>query len=220
MSKFKTFAGALTLILLASCGGSAKKATPLAPPVSLATATTGPPTTSVATTLPATTVSKPSTTVAPTTTTMSLADLEKVIRQRHDEISDDLGRCIAAPVSCDPTAFTPADSPLRARLLESTKALVEKNWVVRENVSDPTIDRVASVLFNDLRTVATLKVCSWDSAITLKPNAGPNGEDIIVDDSKSSFDNAVTMVLSGGRWFISEIKELTKYEGLNKCAGQ
>jgi hypothetical protein len=221
MSKLKTFAGALTLVLLASCGGSAKKAAlPAAPPVSLAIATTRTPTSVGATTVAPSTVPLPSTTVAPTTTTMSLADLEKLVRQRHDELSADLGRCIAAPTSCDPTTFTSADSPLRTRLLESLKELAKKNWIVRENDTDPTIDRIASVVFNDRRTAATLKVCSWDSSITLQPNAGPNGEDVIVDDSKSSFDNAVTMVIFDGQWFISEIKELTKYEGMNKCAGQ
>jgi hypothetical protein len=220
MSRLKTFAGALTLILLASCGGSAKKAAPVAPPVSVAIATTSPAAAVAATTVPPTTVPKPTTTVAPTTTTMSLVDLEKLVRQRHDEISVDLGRCIAAPASCDPTAFTSADSPLRAGLLESTKALVEKNWIVRQNVSDPRIAHVGSVVFNDQRTLATLQECFWDSAITLKPNAGPNGEDVIVDDSKSSFDNVVTMVLSDGRWFISEKKELARHDGVNKCAGQ
>ena len=30
-------------------------------------------------------------------------------------------------------------------------------------------------------------------------DAGPNGEDIIVDDSKSSYENTVTMVLFAGR---------------------
>jgi hypothetical protein len=151
---------------------------------------------------------------------MSLTDLEKVVRQRHGEISLDLRRCIAAPGSCDPTKFTSADSPLRAKLVQLTKELAEKNWIVRLNDSDPTIIRVDSVVFNDNRTVATLQECFWDSAITLKPNAGPNGEDIIVDESKASFDNVVTMARSDGRWFITERKILARYDGVNKCVGQ
>jgi hypothetical protein len=220
MSRLKTFAGALTLVLLASCGGSAKKAAPVAPPRSLATTTASPATLVVATTVPPTTVPAPSTTVAPTTTTTSLADLEKLVRQRHDELRADFRRCIAAPASCDPTTMTAADSPVRARLLESTKELVRKNWIIRRNESDPTVIRVDSVVFNDQRTVATLKDCFWDTAIAIQPNAGPNGEDIIVDDTKASFEDLVTMVLSDGRWYISEQQKLATYQGVNKCAGQ
>jgi hypothetical protein len=220
MSRVKTFAGALMLVLLASCGGSAKKATPVAPPASLATATTRTPTSVGSTTLAPSTVPATTTTVSPTTTTMSPADLEKLVRQRHGEISLDLRRCIAAPGSCDPSEFTSADSPLRAKLVQLTNELAEKNWIVRLNDSDPTIIRVDSVVFNDKRTVATLQECFWDSAITLKPNAGPNGEDIIVDESKASFDNVVTMMHSDGRWFITEKKILARYDGVNKCAGQ
>jgi hypothetical protein len=220
MSRLKTFAGALTLVLLASCGGSAKKAAPVAPPVSLAIATTRTPTSAGVTTLTSTTVPRPSTTVAHTTTTMSLADLEKLVRQRHDEIRADFRRCIAAPASCDPTTMTPPDSPVRARLLEITKTFAEKNWIVRRNEKDPSIARVDSVVFNDQRTGATLQVCFWDSSITLQPSAGPSGEDVIVDDAKASFDDVVTMALSDGRWYISEEKLMARYDGVNKCAGQ
>jgi hypothetical protein len=220
MSRLKTFAGALTLVLLASCGGSAKKAAPVAPPVSLAIATTRPATTSAATTVAPSTIPAPTTTVAPTTTTMSLADLEKLVRQRHDELRADFRRCSAAPAACDPTSMTAAGSPVREKLTQSMRELVEKNWIVRRNETDPSISRVDAVVFNDKRTVATLKVCFWDSAITLQPNSGPNSEDIIVDDSKSSFDIQATMVFSDAKWFISEQEKLATYEGVNKCAGQ
>jgi hypothetical protein len=217
MSKFKTFAGALTLVLLASCGGSAKKAAPATPPVSLAIATTSAPTTAAATTLPAPTA--PPTTAAPTTTTMSLADLEKVVRQVHRDYWAEAVRCTAAPASCDPVPFTAVDSPLRARLFESTKALAEKNWIVRQNALDPGLFVVESVVFNEKRTVATLKECLWDSAITVQPNAGPNGADIIVDDSKSSFENLVTVVLISGKWLTSDRRQVSENDGKNACAG-
>jgi hypothetical protein len=79
---------------------------------------------------------------------------------------------------------------------------------------------IDSVAFNDKRTVATLKECLWDSATTLQPNAGPDGQDIIVDDSKSSYENTVTMVLLEGRWLVSERQQLSKLEGANQCAGR
>jgi hypothetical protein len=218
MSKFKTFAGALALVVLASCGGSAKKAAPATPPVSLAIATTSAPTTAAATTLPAPTV--PPTTVEPTTTTMSLADLEKVVRQAHTEYWVAADRCIAAPASCDPVPFTAPDSLLRARLSESSKALAEKKWIVRENGSDPAVAVVESVVFNDKHTVATLKECLWDSAITVQPNAGPNGEDIIVDDRKLSYEYTVTMVLSDAKWLMSDRRQVSEQEGFNVCAGR
>ena len=219
MLKLKTFAGALTLVLLASCGGSAKKAAPVAPPVSLAIATTGAPTTAAPpTTLPAGTA--PPTTAVPTMTTMSLQNLEKVVRQAHADYWVAALRCIGAPGACDPTTFTAADSPLRAKLFESSKELTEKKWIARQNESDPASAVVESIVFNDKRTVATLKECEWDTGIAVQPNAGPNGEDIIVDDSKLSAENTVTAVISDGRWLLSDRREIARYEGVNKCIGR
>ena len=219
MSRLKTFAGALTLVLLASCGSSAQKAAPVASSVSLAIATTAAPTTAApSTTLLAPT--SPPTTAVPTTTTMSLQDLEKVVRQAHADYWVAALRCIGAPGSCDPTTFSAADSPLRSKLLESTKELVEKNWIARKNESDPATAVFESIVFNDKRTVATLKECEWDTGIAIQPNAGPNGEDIIVDDSKLSAENTVTAVLSDGKWLLSDRREIARYEGVNKCIGR
>lgn len=218
MLKLKTFAGALTLVLLASCGGSAKKAAPVAPPVSLAIATTGAPTTAAPPTLPAGTA--PPTTAVPTTTTMSLQNLEKVVRQAHADYWVAALRCIGAPGACDPTTFTAADSPLRAKLFESSKELTEKKWIARQNESDPATAVIDSIVFNDKRTVATLKECLWDTGIAIQPNAGPNGEDIIVDDSKLSAENTVTVVLSDGRWLLSDRREIARHEGVNQCIGR
>ncbi len=219
MSRLKTFTGALTLVLLASCGGSAKKATPVAPPISIATATTAAPSTvGPPTTRPAPTA--PSPTAAATTTTMSLQDLEKVVRQAHDENFADQLRCIAAPASCDPTSFTSPNSAARASIASYAAALASKKWIGRQNVSDPTVAVVASVVFNESRTVATLKECLWDTGVAVEPNAGPNGEDVIVDDGKGSFENTVTMVLSDGKWLTSERMQLVLHDGVNLCAGR
>jgi hypothetical protein len=216
MSKFKTFAGALTLVLLASCGGNAQKAAPATSPVSLAVDTTAGPTTVAPTTLPAPTT--PPTTATPTTTTMSLKDLEKTVRQAHDAYWVTLFGCISAPASCDPTLFTQPDSAARTNVTRSIAALIEKKWAIRQNDSDPAINVVDSVVLNGDGTTATLKVCSWDSAITLQPNAGPNGEDIIVDDTKNSSDLVVTMVQAKGRWFFSDaVRSGTVTEGVNTC---
>ena len=167
MSCLKTFAGALTLVLLASCGSSAQNAAPEASSVSRAIATTAGPTTSSAATLP--TPTAPPTTAAPTTTTISRQDLEKVVRQAHAEYWVAQLRCIGAPVTCDPTTFAPANSPLATRLLQSTKELAEKKWIVRQNESDPATAIVESIVSNDKRMVATLMECEWDSAVTLEP---------------------------------------------------
>jgi hypothetical protein len=218
MSRAKTFAGVLTLVLLASCGSSTKKAAPAAPPVSAAIVTTAASTTAPTTTVPAPTV--PVTTLAPTTTTMSLKDLEKVVRQAHQEYWVAARLCIGAPASCDPSPFTAVDSPARARLVESTKALVEKNWIGRRNESDPSVAVIDSIAFNKERTVATLQECLWDTGIAVQPGAGPNGEDIIVDDGKGSFDITVTMVLSNGKWLTSDRKQLALHDGVNLCAGR
>ncbi len=91
---------------------------------------------------------------------------------------------------------------------------------MRRNESDPSVAVVESIVFNDKRTVAKLKECLWDTAILLQPNAGPNGEDIIVDESKLSFENTVTMVLSDGKWLASDRRQMSEHEGANECTGR
>ena len=151
---------------------------------------------------------------------MSLQNLEKVVRQAHADYWVAALRCIGAPGACDPTTFTAADSPLRAKLFESSKELTEKKWIARQNESDPATAVIDSIVFNDKRTVATLKECLWDTGIAIQPNAGPNGEDIIVDDSKLSAENTVTVVLSDGRWLLSDRREIARHEGVNQCIGR
>jgi hypothetical protein len=151
---------------------------------------------------------------------MSLKDLEKVVRQAHADYWVAARQCIAVPASCDPVTFTAPNSPLQATLLESTKQLAEKKWIVRRNEGDPSLAVVESVAFDDKHTAATLRECLWDSSITLQPNAGPHGEDIIVDDSKSSYENTVTIVLAEGRWQMSDRRQFSSSEGVNECVGR
>jgi hypothetical protein len=203
----------LAVLSAASCGGSAKRAVPVAPAATFVTAA---PATASATTIPAPTV--PPTTVAQTTTTMSLQDVEKIVRARFLDIDGpQVERCLANPETCDPTAFTAKEAPLRAVYTKLLKDLVEHKWIVREPPNDPSYTVITSVTFDAKRTNATVLSCRWSTNVLLQPAAGPDGSDIIVNDLKNSYDHNSSMVLENGKWMMSDKRDVTKHEGVNAC---
>lgn len=214
MRSTKPLVVVLAVLAVASCGGSSRKAAPVAPPISLAIATAAVPATAPPATVPPPTA--PPTTVAPTTT-MSLQDLEKVVRARFLEIGPAVDRCRANPVACDPTAFTAQQGPLRAFYVKYVQALVEHKWIGREPLDDPSYTIVQSVTLDAKRTSARVLSCTWDTAIILQPAAGPDGSDIIANDLKESYDVESLMVLENGTWMPSDRPVVTKHEGVNAC---
>jgi hypothetical protein len=215
MRSSKTLTIAVAVVALASCG-SRKAAAPSTPPVSLAIATTGAPTTAPpATVAPPTT---PPTTAAPTTITMSLQELEKVVRARFLEIEGPLVEgCFAKPTACDPTTFTAQEGQLRSAYEKAVRDLVEHNWISREPLDDPSYTIVQSIAFDTKRTGATVLSCRWTTAVVLQPAAAPDGSDIYVNDLKNSYDQDSLMVLENGKWMMSDKRNVTKHEGVNAC---
>ena len=207
----------LAFLTVASCGASSKKAAPAAPPISLGIATTRAPTTAPPETAPAPTA--PPTTVAPTTTTISLQDLEKIVRARFLEIEGlQVEGCLAKPAACDPTVFTAQAGPMRATYVKAVQELVDHKWIARQLVDDPSYSTVQSITFDEKRTKATVLNCRWSTGVVLQPAAGPDGSDIIVNELKNSYDQDSLMVLENGKWMIADKRVVTKHEGVNACA--
>ena len=216
MSSKKTFAGiALTVVALAGCGGSVRKASPAAP-IAVPAATTQPLATTVST--PVVTTAAPSTTAAATTTTMSLADLERIVRLRLVEnLGDETTQCLAAPNDCDPNAITSEQGPRRSVLAQNLKGFIERSWVSRQPVDDPSYFAIRSVVFDDKKTTATVLSCKWDTAVISQPSAAPDGSDIIVNDLKSTYELRSLMVLERGKWYVSDLQIVEENKGVNQC---
>jgi hypothetical protein len=216
MRSTKTLSSVLAVLVVASCGGSSKQAAPAAPPVSLAIATTAAPTTAPPATVQPPTA--PPTTVAPTTTTMSLQDLEKVVRARFLEIvGPKIEGCLANPVACDPSEFTAQEGPARAAYVKAVQAYVEHNWIARELSADSSYTVIQSITFDAKRTRATVLSCHWDTGVILQPAAAPDGSDIIVNDLKNSYEHDSLMVFENGTWKMSDKRDVTKHQGVNTC---
>jgi hypothetical protein len=216
MRSTKTLTIALAVLTVASCGGSSKKAAPAAPPISLAIATTAAPTTAPPATVRPPTA--PPTTLAPTTTTMSLQDLEKVVRARFLEIEGpQVEGCLANPVVCDPKVFTAQEGSLRSVYVKAVQDLVDHKWISRQLLDDPSYSVVQSITFDAKRTRATVLNCRWSTGVVLQPAAGPDGSDVVVNDLKNSYDLNSLMVLESGKWMMADKREVTKHEGVNAC---
>lgn len=217
MRSTKPLVVVLAVLAVASCGGSSRKAAPVAPPISLAIATAAVPATAPPATVPPPTA--PPTTVAPTTTTMSLQDLEKVVRARFlENFGPDIERCLASPAACDVAAITPEAGARRSQIGANIKNFVDHKWISREPADDPSYSVIQSVAFDEKRTKAVVLSCAWDTGVIMQPATAPDGGDILVNDLKNSYDHRSEMILDRGKWFVSVVQVVAKHEGVNQCA--
>jgi hypothetical protein len=203
----------LVLLVLASCSGSSKPSAALAAsptatvPTSAAAASTSTAAATTTTSLPASTTS---TTVA--------KRLEVVVAEAAAQNwMVDRENCLLAIDTCDPKLFTPEGS-LEQKLV--TKVVTDyraANFNVRVNTDDPTYLVVQKVELGADRTTAEAKACFWSTDIVFEPNEKATGGEIISDDTKSSYDMVIQMVLVGKRWLIADHTRTTEYQGFNTC---
>jgi hypothetical protein len=207
----------LVLLVLASCSGSSKpSAAVAAAPVATVPTTAAAASTSAGA---ATTSTVAAATVTPSTTsTTSAKSLELVVAEAAAQNwMVDRENCLLAIDTCDPKLFTPEGS-LEQKLV--TKVVTDyraANFNVRVNTDDPTYLVVQKVELGADRTTAEAKACFWSTDIVFEPNEKATGGEIISDDTKSSYDMVIQMVLVGKRWLIADHTRTTEYQGFNTC---
>ena len=177
---------ALSVSALAGC--TSKKAGPTfdtRPPSTIAKPTTS--TVPVATTkvvattaVPVTTAPPATTTVAATTTAAPAAGPEQAVRAAIDKVQANSNACMTALPKCEVAtlAATQGGSSLEQRTKLMTQYNAEgqvsrnrdRNHYKIESVTIQTPGRASAV------------VCNTDGSERVRPGAGPNGIDIIVDD--------------------------------------
>jgi hypothetical protein len=158
-------------------------------------------------------------TVPPSSTSTTVAkSLEVVVAEAAAKnwIADREG-CYFAIDSCDPTSFTPEGSVFRERVTKLVADYRAANFKVRSNADDPSYIVVKGTVLGSDRTTAEVKACHWSTAVVFEPNEKAAGGEIISDDTKSSYDMVIQMVLVGKRWLIKDYTSTTEYQGFNTC---
>lgn len=204
-------------LLIASCSGedgaanvteaSARPVITVSGRESTATPTTATtPTSAIPTTEPAPETSPSSTnttatTAAPTRTTTTVPlDAETVIRATLEKSFSDFSSCLTSMPNCDPTVL---EATRAGDLLAGNVARINE-W---NDAGYTVIDRdqyryvIESVEFGEDETTATATVCLTDGSKLVQPGAGPDGADVIIDDTFVSGRDAWEMRLDDdGKW--------------------
>jgi hypothetical protein len=179
-----------------------------------ASTTTGPPTTT-----PPPTTATPTTALETTTTANEEAATKRAIERAIVEERVAYVNAVMHPRS------RAAERRLRnaysAAIVEEAIANLitvrENGWIARPH---PTIPDAAQVegeveLLGAKRAQATQ--CTVSSAILVEPGAGPNGEDVIVNDQVVARRSTTTVVFERGRWRISTRDRQGEWLGEESC---
>ena len=221
-------AGAIvTCVLLALMGCSSDKTSAPAPttdgPIDSAETTSVtinsevPSTTSVITSTSDTTAASPTTNLT-TTTTDPARVAEQAVRSAVDAAIGDFSSCLVAMPNCDPTSLgdTRADPLLSVNVARINEWNGEGYTVIDRDQFRFVVETVD--LAPDLKS-AVATVCFADGSKLVKPAAGPNGADLIIDGTFVSGRESWSM-RSGddGAWRVYEAPVVGTTEVTDQCA--
>lgn len=108
----------------------------------------------------------------------------------------------AAPCDLSSVALPP-ETTVEAQTLQS---LAAKHLRARPSPQTKLIDE--SVIIAPSATEATVRVCDIDADILYTPGAGPNGQDVIYNDTVGADRSDWTLKLDSGRWKVAEVRNL------------
>ena len=198
---------AIAIVLLATsgCRDSGPKAdpTPLLTAPALATASPSPPPV-------ATTIGVDSRVTARTEAVSALATSEAAFFS-----------CVQAPSACDLNSlldhFYVAEE--RVQIENTVNVLRRENAVTKSPGPDKDYYVVESVELNDGMDHAVISVCKVDGRIVVLPQRGPNGADVVLNDSLVSLRERTEMQKdrTTGQWRVARFTVPSKQNGLGLC---
>jgi hypothetical protein len=210
-----------TGLLLAACSNDDGEAAPdsVEPPASDAPAPTDP--TTVATDPPTTTAAT-TTSDAPTTTVDPAAALADLIKQTRLAAEEARSAALADPSNAD---LRTAIANFRtggalARAIATLDDLVANGQVVRRNPANPTTITFEGKLqlpAGPDGAEAHLIECRVDSDVLYEVGTGPNGTDVLINDTVIAERLRTRYVLEGGTWKIEGGEQLGSWTGASTC---
>lgn len=158
----------------------------------------------------ATTASDP--TSSPPTTEPSLRDQ---VVAAHKTYETAYTICAANPATCDVSSVVVAGSPAAAGVASFMAQLAKDG--LRGRPSPQTYYVYETFTPANTGTQAVLRVCTVDADVTYKPNSGPQGQDVIVNDRLDSDLSDWTFRLDGATWKLFVSNVATQWKGSNGC---
>jgi hypothetical protein len=166
---------------------------------------------------PSTTVGVGATTSAPPSSAPPVVDpspRDQVIAA-HKAYQAAYSTCAANPGACDVSAVVVAGSPAAAGVATYMAQLAKDG--LRGRSSAGTYYVYETFTLANTGTQAVLRVCTVDADVVYKPNSGPQGQDVIVNDRVDSDLGDWTFRLDGQVWRLYVSNVITQWKGTNGC---
>lgn len=174
------------VVVAAACSGSVDSSdstvTDLTQTTEIIASSSASPTTSMSTTTPETTAPESTPNSESPESTDEPVDAETVIRSTLDQTFNDFSECLTSMPECDPTVL---ETTRAGELLATNVARIEEWNAAGYTVIDRDQFRfvVEAVELDDDETTATATACIADGSKLINPGAGPEGADVIIDDT-------------------------------------
>ena len=152
-------------------------------------------------------------TTTPTSTTAPSAR-EQVI-SAHKAYEAAYTACATHPATCDMSALVVAGSPAAKGVASYMAGLARDG--LRGRPSERTYYVYEAFTPADTSTQAVLRICSVDADVVYKPNSGPQGQDVIVNDRLDSDLGDWTFRFEDGAWKLLVSTTVTQWKGSNGC---
>jgi len=123
--------------------------------------------------------------------------------------------CAANPGTCDVSAVAVAGSPAAAGVTSFMTQLAKDG--LRARTTPQTYYVYENFTLANTGTQAVLRVCTVDANVTYKPQSGPQGQDVIVNDRVDSDLGDWTFRLDGQVWKLYVSSVMTQWKGSNGC---
>jgi ABC-type transport system substrate-binding protein len=166
------------------------------------------------------------TTTEPTTTTEDpIATAEQAAYDTVVGSAEAWRECVTHTPTCDPTeAFSPYYAGqilgLAVKVIEDNQS---KGWDSRpsENPADGMVELISAEVSGDPPNEVLVTYCERNGIVVFEEAAGPNGEDIIINDTETSSVREKTIRLDDdGTWRVHAGQTLTEFDGLGGCEDQ
>ncbi len=146
------------------------------------------------------------------------AETEVAVRKAIDLAMDSFSDCLVAMPACDPGSLAVARAgDLLARNQARITEWNGKGYTVRKRENFRYV--VESVTLADSLTEATARVCFADGSALIRPNAAPDGSDVIVDDEFVSGREDWHIVLGAdGVWRVDAAPAFGSPQASDACA--
>ena len=151
----------------------------------------------------------------PTSSPTAAPSLKDQVIAAHKAYEAAYAVCATNPATCDVSSVVIAGSPAAGGVASFMAQLAKDG--LRGRPSPQTYYVYEAFTPADTGTQTVLRVCTVDANVTYKPNSGPQGQDVIVNDRLDSDLGDWTFRLDGTAWKLYVTNVVSQWKGTNGC---